>query len=130
MKKFCLLLLILGAPIWAGAAQAQGPDTLASAKTTCIKLLHGSARDTAAANAELKKWDRFKLLDDCAKADFTLWIAAGSPAKEHLCRVTLQAISPDQRVLWSQTGDCKGTTPPMVAQLVRRLRADLSAKKK
>jgi hypothetical protein len=129
MKKFCFFLL-LAIPPWAGAAQAQSPDTLGSAKTTCIKLLHGSRQDTAAARAELKKWDRFKLLDDCAKADVSIWIAAGSPVKEHVCRVTMQAIGPDQRVLWSQTRNCKGTTPPMVAQLVRRLRADLSAKKK
>jgi hypothetical protein len=130
MIKFCFFLLFLAEPIWAGAAQAQNPDTLGSARSACIKLLHGSARDAASAKAELRKWGRFKLVDDCAKADISLWIAAGSPAKEHVCHVTVQAIAPNQQLLWSQSRDCKGTTPPVVAQLVRRLRADLSAKKK
>lgn len=125
-----MFLLFLAAPVWASAAQAQHPETLASAKSACIKLLHGSSRDIAAATSELKKWGRFKLVDDCTRADISIWIATGSPAKEHVCRATVQAIARDQRVLWSQTRDCKGTTPPVVAQLVRRLRADLSAKKK
>lgn len=130
MRKFCFFLLFLAAPVWAGAAQPQNPGTLASAKSACIKLLHGSARDAASAKAELKKWGRFKLVDDCTRADISIWITTGSPAKEHVCRATIQAIAQDQRVLWSQTRNCKGTTPPVVAQLVRRLRADLSAKKK
>jgi hypothetical protein len=129
MQKPFILLLVLQVA-WLGSAQAQIPATLASAKTTCIKLLYGSSHDTAAAKAELRKWGRYKLLHDCSKADMSLWIAAGSPAKEHVCHVTVQAIAPNQQVLWSQTRDCKGTTPPAVAQLVRRLRADVSAKRK
>jgi hypothetical protein len=130
MRKSFIFPLIVQVLVVLGSAQAQVPATLISAKTTCIKLLYGSSHDTAAAKNELRKWGHYKLLNDCSKADMSLWIAAGSPAKEHVCHVTVQAIAPNQQVLWSETRDCKGTTPPTVAQLVRRLRADVSAKKK
>ena len=122
MQKFLLLtILLLLTPL----PRAQSPQvTLKSAKTTCIKMLYGSDKDAAAAKSELKKWGRYKVLEDCSKSDLNLWIAAGSPAKEGACHVTVQAITQDQQVLWSGTRDCKGSTPPVVAQLVRKLRTE------
>lgn len=121
-KSFLLLLCFLAMPIWAQNSQV----TLKSAKTTCIKLLYGREKDVAAAKSELTKWGHFKVTDDCSKSDLNLWIAAGSPAKEGACHVTVQAINQNQQVLWSDTRDCKGATPPVVAQLVRKLRSDMA----
>jgi hypothetical protein len=128
MKTFSLLLLasLLQLCAFAQAAKKTPPSP---AKTTCIKLLNGSSKDAAAARAELKKSTRFKLVEDCAKSDMSIWISTGSPAAENLCRATVQALGPDQSVLWSDTRTCKTNSPATVALLVRHMLIDLSTKK-
>jgi hypothetical protein len=127
--KFCLLLLFLvPGEFFALSQVAKGPTE--SRKTACIKLLTGSQKDAAAAEAEIRKSTKFSLAEDCSRADMTVWISAGSPAMENLCRATVQAIGTDQKILWTQTRTCKATTAPAVAQMTRRMLLDLGSPKK
>jgi hypothetical protein len=127
--KHCLLisLVITGA---LGSVAQTGKSSTAPTRTACIKLLTGSEKDVASAQAEIKRSARFKFAQDCTKADLTVWLSTGSPAADKLCRATVQAIGADQKILWTETRTCKGNTAPVVAQLTHRMLLDLGAPRK
>jgi hypothetical protein len=125
--SFMVLTLLVSDSVLAQAAKKTAADP---AKTACIKLLNGSQKDVAAVEAELKKSSHFKLAESCARSDMSIWISVGSPAVENLCRATVQALGPDQKILWSETRHCKSGSQASVALLTRRLLADLGTKKR
>lgn len=112
----------------ANQAKAPIPERLLSAKTMCIKVRSAPAADLAEVRKELKAWNRFQIVEDCAQADVAMWIQSREMREIAACGAVIQIIAnSDRAILWTKNGRCKKSAKGLVGLLVRRLRKDMTA---
>ena len=134
--KAILLLILTGV---ASVCAAQGPSPapagkpaekktslpaqLLSARTMCIKVRSAPDADVAEARRELKAWNRFQVVEDCAQADITLWIQARELPEAEICGAVIQVTANSGgAILWTGNSKCKKSTKGLIGLLVRNLR--------
>lgn len=111
------------------SAQAKAPlsDRLLSAKTMCIKVRSAPEAEVADALKELKAWNRFQVMEDCAQADITMWIQSREMAEIEACGAVIQVTAnSDGAILWTRNARCKKSAKGLVGRLVPLLRKDMT----
>lgn len=111
------------------SAQTKAPlsDRLLSAKTMCIKVLSAPEADAAEARKELKAWNRFQVVEDCAQAEIALWLQSREMLAGEICGAVIQVTAnSDGAILWTANTKCKKSTKGLVGLLVRKLRKDMT----
>ena len=122
----CFLLLFLPSALLAQSEHNELPAQLLSARTACLEMVKGYDRVLDETKKELKKWGRFKVVEDCPKADVIVWSSSRNSAREHYCRATVQVLgASDRAVLWSRSRSCDIVSNPTTYETVVRLIRDL-----
>lgn len=108
-------------------AKAPLPDRLLSAKTMCIKVRSAPEAEVADARKELKAWNRFQVVEDCAQADIAMWIQSREMPEIEACGAVIQiTANSDGAILWTKNGRCKKSAKGLVGRFVRMLRKEMT----
>ena len=128
MKVLLSFAMLLAPLAFARASSAPTVSPrLLSAKTGCIHMLHGTDKDMAEARKELKNWGRYKLVDECSKAEVTILIIARYSREVETCGAVVQVQdTANQAILWTGNQKCKTRTDVVVGHILRSLRAEVT----